>query len=119
MNCHDRRSLAQFRIGVAPLMVETLRYNRGGPIPFENRLCCCCDIGEVEDEVHSLIRCQFHQQTRADLFADIMKHFPDFVNMNDNEKYYFLMSEPRVSRIVARSCRLILLNRKDFLNIIK
>ena len=57
----ERSRLAQLRGGVAPLRVETGRFRR---LELENRTCELCQSGEVEDENHFLLSCDFFELER-------------------------------------------------------
>ena len=49
-----RRSFAQLRSGTLPIEIETGRY-RG--ITREQRFCPICNTGEVENELHFILKC--------------------------------------------------------------
>ena len=56
----SRKLLARFRMGVSTLRIETGRYEANGTlgrkgIPIEYRICKCCNLKKVEDEIHFLI----------------------------------------------------------------
>ena len=72
-----RSVLARFRMGVLPLRIETGRYelvlnNRGIPVKF--RVCQCCDLNKIEDEIHFLLECPCYVILRKSLF-DTCKNF--------------------------------------------
>ena len=50
----DRSFIAQFRLGILPIAVETGRFRN---IPLEDRKCVVCDSGQVEDELHFVNSC--------------------------------------------------------------
>jgi hypothetical protein len=61
-NRDKRGLLAMLRMGVAPLRVETGRYERvdaqhAAGIPFEQRVCLVCGSGCVETEEHFVMEC--------------------------------------------------------------
>ena len=60
-----RRVLAGLWAGCLPLGVETGRYTG---IPYYQRTCCLCDLGEVEDQHHFLIICPTFKDLRLQLF---------------------------------------------------
>ena len=68
-DCRHRKVLTKFRIGVLPLRVESGRYeakgveNRRG-IPIQFRVCECCDLGRVEDEIHFMLECPLYSSER-------------------------------------------------------
>ena len=62
--------LIKFRVGIAPLCIETGRYECVGAgkkgLAVEDRLCMCCGNG-TEDELHFLLRCPKYSWARAKL----------------------------------------------------
>ena len=62
----ERSALARFYCGNLPLKVETGRYRS---IPREQRLCTRCNV--VEDEMHFLVECEQHTESRAVLLHNI------------------------------------------------
>ena len=77
---HHRIAYSRFRLSSHRLKIETGRWSR---MPRERRLCSC---GEIQDELHVLIRCPLLDDVRR-LFSEI--HF-DSINSvfahNDNIK---------------------------------
>lgn len=69
MSRANRSALAKFRCGVAPIRLETGRYEG---LPEAERLCPVCDTAEVETEEHVLIRCPLYQDYRDELFQHAM-----------------------------------------------
>ena len=65
---------AKFRMGVAPLRIETGRYEG---LEEENRLCFHCK-DKVESEEHVLLHCPAYQDLREMLFVKITHHIPCF-----------------------------------------
>jgi len=60
-----RQALSRFRMGVSVLRVETGRYESNGingtrGIPIQMRVCKCCDLCKVEDEIHFLLECSLY-----------------------------------------------------------
>ena len=59
--------MAKFRCEVAPLRIETGRFER---LSVEDRLCFhCSGNGLVEDELHVITVCPLYQDLRDTLFA--------------------------------------------------
>ena len=106
----DRSSLAKFRCGVAPLQVETGRYQG---IDRCNRICSMCNLGELEDEAHVLLRCDLYNDVRQNMIS-YCKQFIDFDSLTDAEKLCFILSDEKMVRYSARVCRIILNRRKYF-----
>ena len=80
-----RALLMKFRIGLAPLRIETGRYERSGPshanangkgIPVHERVCMCCLQGRVEDEQHFLLVCPLYEEARRRML-DVWKSHCD------------------------------------------
>jgi hypothetical protein len=39
-------------------------------IPVENRLCTSCDLGEIEDEYHFMMKCKLYDDLREELLLN-------------------------------------------------
>ena len=70
-----RSTFAKLRMGVAPLRIETARYER---IEEENKLCFNCGDA-VQSEEHVLLDCPLYQDLREIWFSKIIRYIPDFV----------------------------------------
>ena len=100
----------KFRIGIAPLRIETGRHEHnpakpGTPgIQANVRFCLCCRTERVEDEFHFLMVCPIYTQLRNQLFNVAKSVLLDFVNNhkithelysnlinNDKDFFVFLM----------------------------
>ena len=60
-----RSSFSTFRCGVAPIRIETWRYEH---LVENERLCQLCNLNAVESEVHVLMRCNQYAMLRQPLF---------------------------------------------------
>ncbi len=60
-NRQHRAALSQFRCGVLPLKVETVRFQ---DIPVEDRVCTMCEENVIETESHVLLYCSKYNQLR-------------------------------------------------------
>ena len=106
-----RKRLAQLRVGVLPIRVETDRYQRV-KTPAEQRFCiqpkcknkilCNQNILEVEDERHFLINCHQYIDLRNELFKKVTELFPNFYTTCDYEKFYILLNSSNIARIVGQ-----------------
>ena len=65
LSSNNRSAIAKFRCGVAPLIIETGRFER---LPLDQRLCFHCN-GLVEDEIHAIVVCSLYQDLRDSLSA--------------------------------------------------
>ena len=59
MSTRNRSLLAQFRLGILPLFIETGRYSN---ISAENRICKFCTLNIINDEFHFLMQCPFYNE---------------------------------------------------------
>ena len=87
---NERSLLAQLRMGILPLRIETGRYVGE---PLERRICRLCQSGQVENETHFLFECGLYCDLRAKYFSDVNV---DLSNLDLNNKLKLLMtSYPR------------------------
>ncbi len=77
-----RSAFAKFRCGVAPLRLETGRYEH---IAENERVCPFC-IHEVEDELHALLKCREYCDIRHVLTEKANTICPEFNDLTDIEK---------------------------------
>ena len=67
-----RRSMtanfSRLRITAHSLMIEKGRHFK---MPLENRTCKLCDLNEVEDETHFMIKCSYYSDFRDKMLSDI------------------------------------------------
>jgi hypothetical protein len=71
------------------LRIETGRYELCGlgskrGLPIEYRVCRCCDLNKVEDEIHFLLECPRFVRARGVLMNVCEKEIHDFVNVEDS-----------------------------------
>ena len=57
--------MAKIRCGVAPIRLETGRYEG---LPENERLCPVCSLQEIESEVHVITKCSLYDDLRNDPF---------------------------------------------------
>ena len=106
-----RSAFAKFRAGVAPLRVETGRYEG---LPLNARLCPFC-FNVVEDEFHALFECGLYSELRIDLFQKAAELDDHFYNYSSREKFVYLFNSPQMIRACAKTCYLLLQRRNLFL----
>lgn len=105
-----RAALSKFRYGVAPIRIETGRYEN---LPELERLCPFCNT--VETEIHVLLKCFMYQDIRVSLLSKALTVNPTFNRLSDEEQMYFLLSNKELSRISAKTCYNILQTRMFYL----
>ena len=98
----DRRSLAQFRCGSAPLKVETGRYTK--PVtPIDLRLCELCNFNVTEDEKHFLLSCPFYDDIRDELFNEVTMYNQSFCDLSTDEKFTYILGNDNIQKVLART----------------
>ena len=78
-----RSLLAQIRLGILPLRLETGRIKNE---KVDERICLICSDNLVEDEKHFLFHCKAYSVERDQLFVKIINMYQDFDNFNIDEK---------------------------------
>ena len=111
INRQHRSALAKFRCGVAPLKIETGRYER---IPHDQRFCFSC-ANKVEDEIHVLTECPLYDDLRHVLYQKAADSSGTFIHLSDNEKMCFVLSNREISKTSAKTCYEILNRRRTLL----
>ena len=85
-----RSVLAQTRLGILPLSIETGRYL---DIPIEYRFCLYCDDDCVESEIHFLLFCKKYNNLRFKLYDSVRQFYPLFDFQEPEEQVKILMSQ--------------------------
>ena len=109
-----RAALSKFRCGVAPIRVETGRYER---LALEDRHCFIC-TNQVEDEEHVLLHCPMYYEIRQTLYNTIVTSNPDFMQKSNIEMLCFILGNPGDHNIIRQSakfCAEVLRIRKNCL----
>ena len=55
-----------------------------------DRICRTCNV--TEDEIHFLLNCVEYGKMQDNFYAKVKNRYVDFIGLNDNEKYSFLMT---------------------------
>ena len=111
---HKHRSaFAKFRCGVAPICLETGRYER---LPVEQRTCFHCE-GLIENEEHILLNCPLYHDLRVNMFLLLVEEFPDIERSTDRDKLVSILNCKlnKSIRTCAKTCFEILRKRRDLL----
>ena len=106
-----RSALSKFRCGVAPLRLETGRYEGLEP---DDRICLQCNSG-VESEEHVLLQCSLYDDLRFRLFQEIESVVPGFYTWSNVDKLCLVLANNSFARAAARTCFNILHRRRTFL----
>lgn len=85
-----RRVMMMLRGGTAPLMIESGRW-RG--LRREERVCRECQIGEVEDVAHWLLKCDAWVLERRPLLEAARRVCSDFEKLCDEDRLVFVLDK--------------------------
>ena len=97
LDVRKRRLLSCLRMGVLPLRIETGRYEacqvKGAKgVPLEFRVCECCCLDKVEDEIHFVMECPFYVNEREVFFevceSELGKVFSSLILAGDVVKCF-------------------------------
>jgi hypothetical protein len=115
MRKDQRRILAKFRSCNLPLAIETGRYTRP-KTPVNNRICKYCTSGDVDDEIHFLINCDFCDDLRYNLFylTSSENHF--FNEYTNEQKLIYLMTADHLQTKLA-SCLQKMVYRRNSMHV--
>ena len=107
-----RKKLAQLRLGCLPIRIETDRYTR--PIVHRDQRYCLqpkCDnstsnlsddVKHIEDEFHFLMKCSQYSELRYEMYKKVKVEQHVFAQLNEQEKFAYLLSTPSEAKIVAQ-----------------
>ena len=84
----QRSLLAQLRLGVLPLRIETGRYRR---LAVEQRICELCNLNVVEDELHFIFTCPLYGAIRPNLLRQVENSNVNFQTLSEIGKLKSMM----------------------------
>ena len=96
-NVRDRTALTKIRLSNHSLMIEKGRHQG---LQENERLCPLCD-NEIENEFHFVMECSTFDVLRQQLFIEMMGTDNVFNELDDNEKFIFILSKPEASKIAG------------------
>ena len=94
-----RSALSKFRSGVAPLRLETGRYEG---LEVDQRICPICH-SSVEDEKHVLLHCPLYVDFRNALFKQACEVNASFGNYTENEQLVFFLLHSGFDQIISKN----------------
>jgi ssDNA-specific exonuclease RecJ len=106
-----RSAFAKFRCDVAPLRIETGRYEKKN---VNERVCFICH-DQIEDEKHVLLDCPLYADLRERLFNEVKRSNVHFIILSDDDKFIYLFKSTECYDMVAKTCFNILSRRNSFL----
>jgi ssDNA-specific exonuclease RecJ len=108
--CRYRSAFAKIRCGVAPLRIETGRYENKN---VNERVCFICH-DQIEDEKHVLLDCPLYADLRESLFNEVKRSNVHFIILSDDDKFIYLFKSTECYDTVAKTCFNILSRRNSF-----
>lgn len=102
-----RSAFAKFRCGVAPIRLETGRYEN---IAVCNRTCLNC-TNTVENEMHVILHCPIYANIRCQLLDTLSTNY-ECQNMSDLEKFIYIFTKEDLMYLSAKTCYNILQERR-------
>jgi hypothetical protein len=100
----DRRMLMRLRGGTAPFEIEAGRWKG---VPRENRICKQCQLSEIEDVTHWLLRCESQADSTALLVQKMMISVPDFTSLSDKAQAALILDQACQSTSIRKIlCRM-------------
>ena len=86
----QRSVLAQLRLGILPLHIETGRFVN---TKINDRLCLICQNREIEDERHFVLHCAKYENIRQKWLGNIIARTNNYVELDDMNKFKEIMSK--------------------------
>ena len=85
----QRKSLlAQIRLGILPIKIETGRFRS---LSVDQRICELCEMRKVENEIHFICECPLYNDFRETLYEHAKLTRNDFITMGMQGKFVHLM----------------------------
>ena len=98
-NISDRIALTQFRLSNHNLMIKKGRHQN---MELHDRSCPFCP-GNIENELHFLVKCPTYASLRESLFNQINDTTTGFYHPHDdNFLFWFLQNNPTIANLTAR-----------------
>ena len=96
-NLKHKIAISRFRLSNHTLMIEKGRHLR---LDKNERKCYFCE-NNIENEEHFLIKCPFYSPLRLALEKACTEHCSRYENLNEEQKFIFLMSNENETIIKA------------------
>ncbi len=109
LTCAQRSAMAKMRCGVAPIRLETGKYEG---LTEQERICPVCDMNEIESEIHVMNFCPLSNDIRANHYESALLIGNDFNTYSNMHKFLFLMDNEGIIRNSAKACHSILHRRR-------
>ena len=110
LTASQRSFMAQLRLGILPLHIETGRFRN---TKIEDRLCTVCNLNVVENEMHFLFECPCYAKLRQQWLQNIRKSCNNFDNLDNSEKLSLIFE--KFHRCTAKFIQTCFNTRKELL----
>ena len=90
----EQSYLAQLRLGILPMEIETGRYKS---VTIDNRICKLFNLNLVEDEKHILFTCTLYNDIRINWKNKLTWYIPEFETLSEKEKLNVIFIFPRIT----------------------
>ena len=110
MTANERSMLAQLRMGILPIKVETGRFVN---LKINERICDVCPENKIEDELHFLFNCEAYSDARREFIKEVSLNKVNFETLCDLEKLDYCCKN--VPRKLAKYIMKVFQIRKDIL----
>ncbi len=88
MSCQQRSLIAQLRLGILLIHIETGRFKG---TQLDERICQLCGTQEVEDEIHFVCKCNLYNDLRKIMYRTGEHKHNDFHMYVNKDKFIFLV----------------------------
>lgn len=106
-----QKSIAQFRTSSHQLRIETGRHEK---LPIIQRTCEFCSNGDVDDEIHMLIKCKYHDTDRTTFLRSLPNHMQYDIESSSNLFHTLMTSkDPETVYMVANFINKCFQRRKE------
>lgn len=100
INGKYKKCISKLRVSSHQLAIETGRHQRP-PVPRENRLCKFCSSSHIDDEIHLITNCEFHQTERYTLYTILKDYVPNLDQLDNKNAFITIMTNSYPEVILA------------------
>ena len=75
-------------------------------LPVEDRICPVCHE-DIEDNIHVMLKCNFYDYVREELFDFAVVYNPSVNDLSDQDTFVFLVSKVDMIKHTSKTCQLI------------
>ena len=90
---------SDYRIEPHILNIEVGRHSRPY-IPRHQRFSLYCDTGQIDDEIHFLLKCHFYSAGRFSLFQEIVQYLPPLQSEPDYRDMFINIMTSKIQLIL-------------------